>query len=173
MKTRQLPPSFYRCSALQVAPDLLYCRLAVRDSSGKIKRLTISETEAYVGEEDLACHASRGRTKRTEVMYQEGGVFYVYLIYGMYYMLNVVTAVRDRPEAVLIRGAREVSGPGRLTRDLQLGGELNGRPVTQKSGVWIEEKERPPKRIRKGPRVGVSYAGAWADKLYRFIGEDR
>ena len=131
----------------------------------------ITEVEAYDGERDWACHASKGRTKRTEVMYQTGGAWYVYLCYGVHEMLNLVTGPADYPAAVLIRGVSGIAGPGRLTKHLQIDRQLNGRPAHPKTGLHLEDLglEVPRRRIKAGPRVGVDYAGPiWAGKPWRF-----
>jgi DNA-3-methyladenine glycosylase len=132
---------------------------------------TITEVEAYVGEKDLACHASKGRTKRTEVMYQPGGRWYVYLCYGMHEMLNLVTGPADHPAAILIRGLDTVRGPGRLTKRLDIGRKLNGTIATDAAGLHLEDHGivLARGRIRSGPRIGVDYAGpVWASKPWRF-----
>jgi len=131
----------------------------------------ITEVEAYDGEKDLACHASKGRTKRTEVMYQAGGIWYVYLCYGVHEMLNLVVGPADYPAAVLIRGVHGVTGPGRLTRRLQVNRQLNGLPARPESGLHLVDAGIviAPRHIRAGPRVGVDYAGpVWAKKPWRF-----
>ena len=131
----------------------------------------ITEVEAYDGEKDLACHASKGRTKRTEVMYRAGGIWYVYLCYGMHEMLNLVTGPADYPAAILIRGVSGISGPGRLTKNLQIDRRLNGQPAAPPSGLHLEDTGLgvPRRSIKAGPRVGVNYAGpVWAAKLWRF-----
>lgn len=131
----------------------------------------ITEVEAYDGECDLACHASKGRTKRTEVMYNSGGVWYVYLCYGVHEMLNLVTGPADYPAAVLIRGVHGIAGPGRLTRRLAIGRRLNGLVARPASGLHLEEGglEIPRRLIKSGPRIGVDYAGpVWARKPWRF-----
>ena len=102
------------------------------------KRLRISETEAYCGESDTACHAHKGRTKRTEVMYAEAGTIYVYLCYGMHWMLNIVTGEEDEPEAVLIRACCEAAGPGKLTKALGITGEFNRQHICQQEALYIE-----------------------------------
>ena len=122
--TTRLSTSFFTRDVLAVAPDLLGKSIVRRFSDGSIKTFIITETEAYRGEEDLACHASKGRTPRTETMYQQGGVLYLYLIYGMYWMLNVVTG-KDQPQAVLIRCIEGYNGPGKLTKALQLDKTFN------------------------------------------------
>ena len=131
----------------------------------------ITEVEAYSGERDRACHASKGRTARTEVMYQPGGVWYVYLCYGVHEMLNIVTGPAEYPAAVLIRGVRGISGPGRLTKRLQIDRRLNGLPAHPKSGLHLEDTglEIPRRLIKSSPRIGVNYAGpVWAAKPWRF-----
>lgn len=133
--------------------------------------MRICETEAYGDENDLACHASRGRTPRTEVMYADGGIWYVYLCYGMHEMLNLVTGPAGRPSAVLIRGLDGVSGPGRLTRFLGIDRRFNGRPASRETGLWLEDDGLvvPRGAIIATPRIGVDYAGpVWAPKPWRF-----
>lgn len=116
----RLAREFYQQEVLTIAPLLLGKPLVRRLDDGTLLRLTINEVEAYRGEEDLACHARFGRTARNSVMYQQGGVVYMYLIYGMYWMLNVVTGSHDFPEAILIRGAGAYNGPGKLAKALAL-----------------------------------------------------
>jgi len=131
----------------------------------------ITEVEAYDGERDLACHARAGRTRRTDVMYAAGGVWYVYLCYGMHEMLNLVVGPRDWPAAVLIRGVAGCAGPGRVTRALGVDRRFNRAPADVRSGLWIEDRgvKVPRSRVRAAPRVGVAYAGpVWAKKRWRF-----
>ncbi|MBI2096091.1 MAG: DNA-3-methyladenine glycosylase [Candidatus Taylorbacteria bacterium] len=160
---------FFEREAEAVAQALLG-QLLVRKLNGRTLRLPITEVEAYAGEKDLACHASHGRTKRNAVMFQAGGVFYVYFIYGMYEMLNIVTGPEGSGQAVLIRAAGELIGPGRLTRALRITRRLNGLPAAPESGLWVEKGETvPEKRVLKMERVGVNYAGpVWSKKKYRF-----
>ncbi len=109
MANQRIEKNFYTRDVLELAPTLLG-KLLVRSFPCETSRsYTITETEAYRGEEDLACHASRGRTPRTGVMYSEGGVLYVYLVYGIHWMLNIVTGHEGDPQAVLIRGVRETA----------------------------------------------------------------
>lgn len=131
----------------------------------------ITETEGYDGLEDLASHASKGRTARTDVMFGEPGVWYVYFIYGMYDMLNIVTGAKEYPAAVLIRGVEGLSGPGKLTRALKITRGLNMKAATPANGLWLEDKcdEVPPHRIERTARIGVEYAGKWAKKPWRFV----
>ena len=133
----------------------------------------ITEVEAYDGPRDRAshAHADRGRTPRNAVMFEPGGVWYVYLCYGMHEMLNLVTGPRGYPAAILIRGVAGTIGPGRVTRSLGIGRKLNGAPAAPASGLWIEDRglRVPPRLVRATPRVGVDYAGPeWARKKWRF-----
>ena len=147
-------------------------KVLVRSDGESQGRFLICEVEAYDGERDLACHASKGRTKRTEVMYGAGGVWYVYLCYGVHEMLNLVTGPADYPAAVLIRGVEGISGPGRLTKRLKIGRSLNGAVAQPASGLYIEDHGIvvPRRLIVSGPRVGVDYAGpVWAAKPWRFL----
>ena len=152
-----------------VARRLLGKTLCTRDKRGNIKREIIAETEAYDGESDLACHASKGKTPRTSTMYRHGGICYVYLCYGMHWMLNVVTGGEGYPAAVLIRGSVNIKGPGRLTKYLGVNAAYNGMNLSRNSSIWIEDMGMKPSRIYTGPRVGVGYAGPeWSNKPYRF-----
>jgi DNA-3-methyladenine glycosylase len=131
----------------------------------------ITEVEAYDGERDLASHARVGRTRRTQVMYGDGGVWYVYLCYGVHEMLNLVVGPRDWPAAVLIRGVEGVHGPGRVTRALGIDRRFNATGAHPGAGWWIEDRgvKVPRKLIRATPRIGVDYAGpVWAKKPWRF-----
>jgi len=138
-----------------------------------VQRYQISEVEAYRGEEDQACHARKGRTKRTQVMYMSGGHLYVYLIYGIHWMLNIVTGPADFPQALLIRSLSEVKGPGRLTRKLGLDGSFNEEDLVRSSRVWIEDNPEATGEIITRPRIGIDYAGEeWRTKPWRFILQD-
>lgn len=132
----------------------------------------ITEVEAYDGERDKACHARRGRTARNAVMYEPGGVWYVYFCYGMHEMLNLVTGPRGYPAAVLIRGIEGVRGPGRITKAFEIDRRLNGAACAPGSDLWIEDRgvRLPRGAIKAAPRVGVDYAGSvWAGKPWRFV----
>lgn len=165
-----LAQHFFNRPALKAAKDLIG-KYLVRRYKDKTNAYMIKEVEAYVGPHDKASHASRGKTKRTEIMFGEAGNFYIYLIYGMYWMLNVVTDKNDYPSAILIRGLEGISGPGRLTKALKIGKKLNGKEAVPQNGLWFEDRGiRIPKRqIKRTPRIGVSYAGKWAEKPYRFV----
>ena len=170
MRRRITPTELQGRNTVAVARWLLG-KVLVRTTAQGSSDHSITEVEAYHGANDLACHASKGRTKRTEVMYQAGGRWYVYLCYGMHEMLNLVTGPADYPAAVLIRGLGNVSGPGRLTKQLGIGRDLNGALATSASGLHLEDHGyRPPRgNIRRGPRIGVNFAGpVWAAKPWRF-----
>ena len=131
----------------------------------------ITEVEAYDSEKDLACHARFGRTRRSEVLYAAGGIWYVYLCYGVHEMLNLVVGPPDHPAALLIRSVEGIAGPGRVTKALRVGRSLN-RCVTEPGcGLYLEDRGvRVPGRLtRRTPRIGVDYAGPiWANKPWRF-----
>lgn len=132
----------------------------------------VTEVEAYNGECDLACHARAGRTARTSVLYQDAGVWYVYLCYGIHEMLNLVVGPKDWPAAILIRGVEGVSGPGRVTKQLAIDRKLNGLKAVPASGLWIEDRGVivPDTAVAATPRIGVDYAGdEWAQKPWRFV----
>ena len=198
-----LKPVWFSRPTCVVAADLIgkvLCRqLTDSDGKQKILRMRISETEAYIGEGDAACHAHAGtRTARTEIMYNQGGVFYVYLTYGIHHMLNLVSGPAESPEAVLIRAGfftedserlldeqllsadkplsplkeiKQLAGPGKLTKHLQINRDLYGEPITPASEVWIEDDGcQPPISLR--PRIGIDYAGEAKDWLLRYIWTD-
>ncbi|MEN8158104.1 MAG: DNA-3-methyladenine glycosylase [Bacteroidota bacterium] len=165
----KLDRQFYQRDVLEVAPELLGKHLVVIGADGKRSVYIISETEAYRGGEDLACHASKGQTPRTRVMFGDGGYLYMYLVYGMHWMMNVVTSVEGIPQAVLFRGLREASGPGRLTRLIGVDKDFYGEDLVTSPRIWIEESGIGPE-YTTGPRVGIDYAGEpWIDKPWRYI----
>lgn len=169
-----LGPSFFQRPTLRVAKDLLGKTLVRRPSRKKVQRAQIVDVEAYIGQEDRACHAGRGRTPRTEVMFWPGGAIYVYLIYGLHHCLNLVTEREDFPAAVLIRGIEtpqgRIDGPGRVCRFLDIDRSLNRGDATVGRSLWVEEQIGPSSQgpIEALARVGVDYAGPWAQKLWRF-----
>ena len=169
MILNKLDYTFYQRDVLEVAPGLIGKYLVRKFDDGNIFRSMITEVEAYRGEEDLGCHASKGRTPRTEIMYYEGGVIYVYLIYGMFWMLNFVTGIKDRPQAVLIRGLDKIYGPGKITRQLQIDGSFYGTSLVNSGKIWVENNGIMVKHIT-GTRIGIDYAGdIWKNKMWRFI----
>jgi DNA-3-methyladenine glycosylase len=164
-----LNATFFDRPAEKVAYDLIGCRLHWTDGDESHSRI-ITEVEAYIGPHDLASHAARGRTKRNEAMFGPPGSFYVYFVYGMHWMLNVVAGPVGFPAAALIRSVEGIVGPARLTKALGINGDLNGKVANQSTGVWFSEGPRPPrKQIMRTPRIGVNYAGPfWSLKPYRF-----
>ena len=153
-----LDNAYFRRDVLDVAPALTGRILARRLDDGTELRLRITETEAYRGETDTACHASHGRTKRTETLYAAGGTIYVYLCYGIHWMLNIVTGAAETPQAVLIRACGDgANGPGKLTRRLRIDKSFNGLAITDCPGLWLEDDgARFP--LETAARVGIGYA---------------
>lgn len=185
----KIPRSFYEQSTLEVARHLLGKRLVRKHPDGTTVG-RIVETEAYIGPEDKACHASRGRTARTEIMFGEAGYAYVYLIYGFHHCLNIVTERIDYPAAVLIRGVEPVkgislmkrrrrtekehnlaSGPGKLCQAFAIDRSLNGADVCGEF-LYLEDGGEPAPKILAKPRIGVDYAGGWKNKPWRFLIRD-
>ena len=172
-----LSSKFFDRPTCVVARELLG-KTIVRRRGGRIVRAMVTEVEAYDGPDDRACHASRGKTPRNAVMFGDAGRFYVYLIYGMYWMLNVVTGPVGYPAAVLLRAVRlelsdgviELAGPGKLTRHLEIDKRFHGMVASEESGLWFEDGSAKPRpgQIVAGQRVGVKYAGPWAEKLFNF-----
>lgn len=169
-----LPVSFYARPAEVVAEALLGQVLCVADGSG-VHQARVVETEAYVGPHDKACHARVGVTPRTSTIYGPPGHAYVYFVYGMHHMLNVVTGQEGDGEAVLVRAAEPLTdidarldGPGRLTRGLGItvGGD-NGIPLTG-DRIWFEPGDVPPQVVRT-PRIGVGFAEEWTHAPLRFV----
>ncbi len=195
-----LEPDWFTRPTCVVAADLVgkvLCRkLTDSDGQQKTLRMRISETEAYIGQNDPACHSHAGtRTARTEIMYEQGGVFYVYLTYGVHHMLNLISGSVESPESVLIRAGfltddsdrlieeqqlspdkqfthpKQFAGPGKLTKRLQIKRDLYGKPISPASEVWIEDDScQPPVSLR--PRIGIDYAGDAKDWLLRYIWTD-
>ncbi len=164
----RLSRSFFTRDVLHVAPELIGKTLVLKSKHGEIQRFMITETEAYRGAEDKACHACRGRTARTEVMYQEGGRIYVYFVYGMYWMLNFVAGEVNNPQAALIRGIEGFNGPGKLTKVLKIDSSFYGEDLTKSNRIWIEDTGFTPE-IKTSPRIGISYVGdPWKNKPWRY-----
>ena len=184
----KLPRSFYIRSTLKITQELLGKFLVRKIGRKKIVGMIV-ETEAYVGFKDLASHASRGKTPRTAVMYGPAGHIYVYLVYGMYFCLNIVTERKGYPAAVLIRATepvkssrgrkasppllRTASGPGKVCQYFKIDKQLNGEDVCGRK-LWIEDRgvKIAKKDIMKAKRVGVDYAGKYKNKLWRFYIKD-
>ena len=176
-----LPREFFERATLKVAKELLG-KILIRQTPSTIIQTKIVDVEAYVGPKDKACHASKGRTKRTEILFGPAGFTYVYLIYGMYHCLNIVTEREEYPAAILIRGLElleedhptvlptRIDGPGRVCRFLEVDRTHNGLDTTHGATLWIEDHGLAVsrKQIQALPRIGVDYAGEWAKKLWRF-----
>lgn len=154
----RLTEADYSIDAVTAAKALLGKWLCRRLEDGTVLKARIVETEAYCGESDTACHAHCGKTERNAPMYETGGVAYVYLCYGMHNMLNVVTGVKDYPEAVLIRGVEGAVGPGRVTRFLRIDRAFNREPLVTSKRLWIEDDGAKPPRYKASPRIGIDYA---------------
>lgn len=169
-----LGKSFFEKSTLEIAENLLG-KYLVRKIGNKEVALRINEIEAYDGFDDKASHAHRGKTERNKVMFGEAGNWYVYLVYGMHNMLNIVTGKENYPAAILIRGASDINGPGKLTKFLKIDKKLNSKNASVETGLWFEDRgEKIDKRkIKRVSRIGVDYAGPiWAKKDYRFVLSD-
>jgi DNA-3-methyladenine glycosylase len=168
MADNRLLKEFFIRDVLEVAPDLLGKNIVVRLKDGSYGRFQVTEVEAYRGEDDRACHASKGRTSRNEIMFYEGGRLYVYLIYGMYWMLNVVTGKEDFPQAVLIRGVENYSGPGILTKFFGIDRTYYGEDLTISERIWFEDTGASPV-VKNSPRIGIDYAGEyWKSRPWRY-----
>ena len=164
----RLNEAFFHRDVLEVAPALLGKTLVRKLPDGSKDTYIITETEAYRGPEDRACHAAKGRTSRTEVMFWDGGKIYVYLIYGLYWLLNIVTGAAEQPQAALIRGVQGIEGPGRVGRALLLDKTFYGEDLTGSDRIWLEQGmvARDPLAL---PRVGIRYAGEpWVSIPWRF-----
>jgi len=168
MNNIKLTKPFYSRPATELAP-LLLGKLLCREISGETIKRRITETECYYGETDTACHARRGRTERTQVMYGAGGIAYIYLCYGIHYLLNVVTGGEGHPQAVLIRGVEGAGGPGLLTKALLIDRTLNGRELCKANGLWIED-DGFIAEYTAAKRVGIGYASEEdRNRLWRYI----
>lgn len=182
----KLRHSFYEQNTLDVARQLLGKYLVRRHADGMTVG-RIVETEAYVGPEDKACHASRGRTPRTEIMFGPAGYAYVYFVYGFHHMLNIVTETKDFPAAVLIRAVEPIkginlmrerrgveesrqlaSGPGKLCEAFAIDRTLNGSDLCS-SVLYVRDDGDSTPGIVTRPRIGVDYAGKWKHKPWRFL----
>ena len=173
---KRIKKDFFLQSTSKVGKELLGKYLVRKLDNGKIKKGKIIETEIYKGPEDNAAHTCSGKTKRNKAVWSRGGALYIYLIYGMHWMLNIVTAGKDIPECVLIRAiaSKEIplertNGPGKLTKYLEIDKKLYGEDLTKSNKIWLEpEKEK--EEIKSSPRINIDYAGNyWADKNWRFF----
>ncbi|MFA6256600.1 MAG: DNA-3-methyladenine glycosylase [Candidatus Absconditabacterales bacterium] len=184
-----LSQKFFDRNPVTVCKELLGKFLVIK-KKGVISRYMITEVEAYDGQEDEACHARHGKTERNAPMFNAAGCWYVYMIYGMYYMLNIVTGPGKHPSAILVRGVerlndiglprasrtmgtRKLNGPGKLTKDLGIDKSFNGKIANEKTGLRVEQKiPEDKKRFQKiftAPRIGIDYASdEWRYKHWRF-----
>lgn len=168
-----LSRDYFDRPTLDVARSLVG-KYLVREQGSRLIAGKIIEVEAYIGQEDMACHASKGRTARTDVLFGPPGHAYVYLCYGMYEMLNVVTEQEGFPAAILLRAVvcegRLIDGPGRLTRAFEIDRRLNRCDLTLGRSLWFEDRGEaiPTDLLHTHPRIGVDYAGEWAHKPWRF-----
>ena len=168
-----LPRDYFDRPTLEVARALVG-KYLVREQGSGLLAGRIIEVEAYIGTEDKACHASKGRTARTDVLFGPPGHAYVYLCYGMYEMLNVVAEQEGFPAAILLRAVecegRVIDGPGRLTRAFDIDRRLNRCDLTIGQSLWFEDRGEvvPTGVLKTHPRIGVDYAGEWAHKPWRF-----
>ena len=159
---------FFTKDVLELAPELVGKIISV-NINNLVKEYRITQTEAYRGEEDLACHARKGRTKRTDPMYYEGGILYVYLVYGIHWMLNIVAGKKGSPQAALIRGIKNFEGPGKLTKEMKINKSFNYIDITKSNRIFLMDDNYKPEVITK-PRIGIDYAGDyWKNKEWRFI----
>ena len=171
---RKLPRAFYDRDTISVARDLLG-KYLVHISRGVERIGRIVEVEAYLGPHDLAAHSARGLTKRTQVMFGPPGHAYVYMIYGMYFCMNVVTEREGHASAVLLRAVEPVAnieertqGPGLLCRAMRIDRRLNGHDLAGNNSYIAAPAKTEPVVVVKRPRVGVDYAGHWARRHLRF-----
>ncbi len=173
MRSHLLSRDYFCRPTVEVARSLIG-KYLIRENGQGLVAGKIIEVEAYVGPEDKACHASKGRTARTEVLFGPPGHAYVYLCYGMYDMLNVVTEAEGFPAAILLRAVEcdgtLIDGPGRLTRAFDIDRRLNRLDLTAREALWFEDRGEAVLRgtVKTYPRIGVDYAGEWAKKPWRF-----
>jgi len=186
----RLKQEFYQKDAVQAARDLLG-KIIVRKYDGKTITVKIVETEAYCGAEDKASHAHNNKkTKRTAPMFKKGGHAYIYLIYGMYYCLNVVTAAENNPHAVLIRGVEPLkglkyikenrqikssrskdltNGPGKLSQALKIDKSFDGCNLVENNSLYLTDGGTEDFEIESSPRINIDYAEEYKDKKWRFF----
>lgn len=167
----KLNEDFFHRDCLEVAPELVGKLIMRKLDDGTVLSVRITETEAYRGEEDTGCHASKGRTPRTELLYGRSGIIYIYLCYGMHWLMNVITGEEGVPQGVLFRAAEIYDGPAKLTKNIKIDKSFNGESIVTNERIWIEDDGFKPNIITK-PRVGIDYATPeYRDKLWRFIAD--
>ena len=169
MSAQRLEESFYRQDVLTVAPQLVGKLVCKRQTDGTVLSGRILETEAYRGQEDMACHARHGKTSRNALLYEKGGISYVYLIYGLHWLFNVVTGELDTPQAALIRALQKpLNGPAKWTKAFGITKAQNGLDLAYGQEMWLEDDGYRPS-IKTLPRVGIDYAPSpWKELPWRF-----
>lgn len=172
MTACRLEEAFYRQDVLHVAPQLVGKLICRRLEDGSVLRGRIMEAEAYRGAEDLACHARHGKTDRCAPLYEAGGISYVYLIYGLHWLFNVVTGEKDVPQAALLRAlALPLDGPAKWTKAFFVTKRQNGLDLIHGQEMWLEDDGFRPS-IKTLPRVGIDYAASpWKEIPWRFADE--
>lgn len=167
----RLQKEIYCKNALELAP-LLIGKLLCRKIGNQTLKLRITETECYLGKDDTASHAHKGRTPRNEPMFEKGGITYIYLCYGIHHLLNIVSGEKDSPEAVLIRGVEGYNGPGKLTKVLQITKNLNQIDLTKSKEIWLED-DGQTLCYTQSTRIGINYASEeFRNKNWRFLVKD-
>lgn len=162
---------FFLQPADKLAVNLLG-KILVRKIDGEEFRFIIAETECYMGVEDTACHACRGKTPQASTLWEIGGTLYVRLIYGLYYMLNIISGNEGDPMGVLIRGVKNIKGPGRLTRAIKISKDFNREDILISDRIWLEDANIRT-RYDATPRIGIDYADKKdREKLWRFVAYD-
>lgn len=172
MSGERIGPDFFRQDVLEAAPAMLGMRMCRALPDGRVLCAVITETEAYRGEEDQACHARHGRTARTAIMYGPGGHAYIYLCYGLHWLFNIVTGPENMPQAVLIRALEKpLDGPAKWTKAFQVTGAQNGLYLPENDEIWLEAGETTA--YHTALRVGIDYAGEpWKSIPWRFIADE-
>lgn len=164
---KRLMRNFFDKNAVELAP-LLIGKYLCRKTSEGVMRLRITETEAYYTETDTACHAHKGRTPRTEILYRRGGCAYIYLCYGIHNLFNIISGEEGVPQGVLVRGVTGYNGPGKLTRAMGIDRSLNGIDLVSSEELWVEEGESLP--YISTPRIGIEYATEeYRNICWRFV----
>lgn len=165
----RLSEDFFNRDCLEVAPELVGKVIVRQLEDGTRIRARITETEAYRGIEDKACHASKGITPRTKILFEKPATIYVYICYGMHFLMNVVTEKEGVAQAVLFRCGENLNGPAKLTKAIKVDKSFNSESFIENERIWLEDDGYIPEIIT-APRVGIDYAGdEWKNKPWRFI----
>ena len=164
---RILDQNFFKTDVNILAEKLLG-KILCRKIDGEILRFRITEVECYGGPEDSASHAFKGKTKRNTPMFECGGTIYVYFCYGIHEILNIVSSVEGNPQGVMIRGVKDLFGPGKVTKALKVNRSLSGQDITKSNDLWLEDDGLVAENIQRFKRVGIGYATQEdQDKLWR------